>query len=216
MQRKVIASALALGLSASLLTVPVADAAQIGKPITSTYEKNGEVVEDTSCQVTFTDEESRASKETLGPISGKEYVDSTVGVVEKVYPELKPHGDDFMKQLREIVSGDSEGTETWEAIMSLAEDSVAAAPKSVPAELVGYYLDAVVESAVVKPHDDISELLTFRDDEFVSTTEDRRGLNFLTVEEFVSFGVPEAQAKQLVREFETSVFGRKYQARERA
>lgn len=217
MQRKALATAVALGLSVSLITAPSADAAQIGKSKTGTFEiKGGQHAEDTYCTVSFTDDEIRASQETFGRLSGKELVNSTVGTFERVYPELKPHRENLLRQLREIGAANTEGMATLEAIGSWAKDFEAVAPKSVPVYIVQYYLEVLLIVGNSKPDEDHSALFAFDSDQTVRVNHDLKDSPFGTVEELVSFGVPEVQAERLVREFEATELWRKIQASERA
>lgn len=93
MQRKVFASAVALGLSASLLTVPVADAAQIGAK------------DDTeSCSVRLTDAEQRYFDQTIGGVEIGHVARDIATSVEAVYPQFKAPADAFLKEpvIREV------------------------------------------------------------------------------------------------------------------
>ena len=95
MQRKFLASAVALGLSASLITAPVADAAQIGP---KDY--------DATCSVRLTDAEQRYLEQQMEAFNVTTLAEAGVASVESVYPDFKELGDRVANapEVREIVS----------------------------------------------------------------------------------------------------------------
>ena len=105
MQRKVLASAVALGLSASLITASVADAAQIGP---KDY--------DATCSVRLTDAEQRYLEQQMEAFNVTTLAEAGVAV-ESVYPDFKELGDRVANapEVREIVSVIEAGKEPADA-----------------------------------------------------------------------------------------------------
>lgn len=111
MQRKVLASAVALGLSASLITVPSVNAAEIGK--------KGEGGVPSICSLRLTDAEEAYRDKVAGDASVGTLLRDTVSAIEAVYPQVKAPGDAFLqnptvKAYVEAHAGGREPTEELE------------------------------------------------------------------------------------------------------
>lgn len=88
MQRKVIASAVALGLSASLITVPAVNAAEVGKKGEGTFEG--------ICLLRLTDAEQAYRDKVVGDNSLTTLFRDTAAAIEVVYPQVKAPADAFL------------------------------------------------------------------------------------------------------------------------
>ncbi|OHO32212.1 hypothetical protein HMPREF2656_07725 [Corynebacterium sp. HMSC034B08] len=88
MQRKVIASAVALGLSASLITIPAVNAAEVGKKGEGTF---GEI-----CLLRLTDAEQAYRDKVVGDNSLTTLFRDTAAAIEVVYPQVKAPADAFL------------------------------------------------------------------------------------------------------------------------
>ena len=87
MQRKVLASAVALGLSVSLATVPVADAAQTGAKDDLGF-----------CSVRLTDAEQRYFDQAIGDLKIEQIARDAATAVEAVYPQFKSPADALFRE----------------------------------------------------------------------------------------------------------------------
>lgn len=88
MQRQVIASAVALGLSASLITVPAVNAAEVGKKGEGTFEG--------ICLLRLTDAEQAYRDKVVGENSLTTLFRDTAAAIEVVYPQVKAPADAFL------------------------------------------------------------------------------------------------------------------------
>lgn len=116
MQRKVIASAVALGLAASLITVPAADAAEIGA---KDETKN-------TCPVRMTDAEQKRIEEVANSITSVDAAKALDATLVAAFPEFKKLADSFLNNpdvQKEIKASLDSGKPT-ETLFSFALEEV--------------------------------------------------------------------------------------------
>lgn len=111
MQRKVIASAVALGLSASLITVPAADAAEIGAKDES---KN-------TCPVRMTDAEQKRMEEFANSITPVDSAKALEATLVAAFPEFKKPADSLLNnpEVQKEIKASLDGGKPTEALFNL-------------------------------------------------------------------------------------------------
>lgn len=204
MQRKALATAVALGLSVSLITAPSADAAQIG----------AKDANDT-CAVRLTDAEQSALEEAIQSISIPKAGEAVAEAIETVYPEFKAPADAFfsnpvVEAVANAYAADKEpSANVLEEFDSLLETQFAAVSED-SAEAFEIYLYARGYTAY--PSLAESEFLSEIKDELPTLTEVAASRDNVTVDvvglAIDLLGLPANKARAFRNSIENSDFGR--------
>ncbi len=215
MQRKVIASAVALGLSASLITVPAVNAAEVGKKGEGTFEG--------ICLLRLTDAEQAYRDKVVGENSLTTLFRDTAAAIEVVYPQVKAPADAFLnnptvKAYLEAERAKLEPAEGVEdAYEALKEKELHRFQEDTELALVyNEYLGLRVESAYTSPGDlgDSKQFLT----SLVSASDDpykTSNLFDLLDEDEEDMPIPANKIAALQAAFEKTPFGQMQQVFER-
>lgn len=197
MQRKVITTAAALGLSASLIVAPV-DAAEVG-PKMGAYN---------SCFLTLTDQEYGALVDSIGYVSAEDITSGAFGPIETVYPSFKQLRSDLEAELAALRKENLESSERKARRDKLQEKFVQKATATMP----NYVADLAVKLTLflegIENGKNYAEI--FPPSKRTEIKVEGDAYSFVEkpfaveVEELVSNGVPRQEAQALVSEYRQS------------
>ena len=215
MQRKVIASAVALGLSASLITVPAVNAAEVGKKGEGTFEG--------TCLLRLTDAEQAYRAKVVGENSLTPLFRDTAAAIEVVYPQVKAPADAFLnnptvKAYLEAERAKLEPAEGVEdAYEALKEKELHRFQENTELALVyNEYLSLRVESAYPSPENlgDSKQFLTSR---VVASDDPYKASSFFDLldEDEEDRPIPANKIAALQAAFEKTPYGRMLRVFER-